>query len=163
MSGLSAPAHNRAFVSMPDDGAPFGVAGDVMIIRARGADTGGSLCLVEARVPPGGGPPRHVHRREAESFFVLEGEITFLHPDGSTRLGPGGFVHLPKNTPHAFQNQGDIEARMLVWCTPAGFEHMVERAGTPLPDRHAPAPPPTPDDFATLRNVCDELEISFVD
>lgn len=163
MSTLSNQATARAFVSMPGQGDTFGVAGDVMIIRARGAETHGQLCLVEARVPPGGGPPLHVHKREAESFFVLEGVITFLHPDGPTQVPAGGFVHLPKNVPHAFRNEGDVEARMLVWCIPAGFENMVERAGIPLAGPNADAPAPTPEHLQNLRAVCTELEIPFVD
>ncbi|HAV60755.1 MAG TPA: cupin domain-containing protein, partial [Verrucomicrobiales bacterium] len=76
----------------------------------------------EATVPPGGGPPPHYHTREEESFYVLEGEVTFT-VEGRTIVGrPGSFVQLPREAPHAFKNTSDIPAKMLIQCTPAGFE-----------------------------------------
>jgi len=53
------------------------VVGDVYRFLATGEDTNGKYALWEAIVPPGGGPPPHVHSREEEGFYVLEGEITF--------------------------------------------------------------------------------------
>jgi len=52
------------------------VVGDVYRFLATGEDTNGKYALLEAIVPPGGGPPPHVHSREEEGFYILEGEIT---------------------------------------------------------------------------------------
>ncbi len=163
MSTASVSTSGGAFVTLPGQGDSFAVAGDVVTIKIRGGETGGAFCLVEIRVPPGGGPPPHVHRREAESFYVLEGEITFLHSAGPTRISKGGFVHLPKNVPHCFRNETSNEARMLVWCHPAGFESMVERAGIPMASPEAPIPARTPEHLEHLRAVCLDCEIPFVD
>ena len=58
-------------------GSTITLVGDVYRFLATGEDTNGKYALFEALVPPGGGPPPHVHSREEEGFYVLEGEITF--------------------------------------------------------------------------------------
>ena len=62
--------------------------------------------------PPGGGPPPHTHRREAETFSVVEGECSILVGDAWITAGVGDFVDVPRGTVHCFQNQG-TEARMV--------------------------------------------------
>jgi quercetin dioxygenase-like cupin family protein len=116
------------------DGHALWVAGDRYIIRARGDDTGGAYALIEALVPPGGGPPPHVHTREDEAFYVLEGDLEF-HADGrSFRAGPGAWVTLPRGSLHRFYNASDRPARLLILVTPAGFERFFEEVGVEADD-----------------------------
>ena len=61
----------------PAQGRTIAVVGDVYRFLVIGEDTNGRYAMWEAIVPPGGGPPPHVHSREEEGFYVLEGEITF--------------------------------------------------------------------------------------
>ena len=61
----------------PGEGRTIGVVGDVYRFMATGEETNGKYATWEAIVPPGGGPPPHVHSREEEGFYILEGEITF--------------------------------------------------------------------------------------
>lgn len=61
----------------PTEGRTLAVVGDVYRFLATGEDTDGKYALWEAVVPPGGGPPPHVHSRDEEGFYILEGEITF--------------------------------------------------------------------------------------
>ena len=63
-------------VRIAAQGRTVAVVGDVYRFLATGEDTNGKYALWEAIVPPGGGPPPHVHSREEEGFYVLEGEIT---------------------------------------------------------------------------------------
>jgi quercetin dioxygenase-like cupin family protein len=155
--------HRRAFISPPGTGPVYGVMGDVYTIRSTGEQTSGNIALVEARVPPGGGPPPHEHSREDESFYVLEGELTFFTREGVYRAGPGTFVHLPRGVAHAFKNESDREVRMLFWCSPAGFDEMVKAMGVLLPSRDAAAPAPSPAEAARLMEVCPNFGIKFVD
>jgi len=62
----------------PGEGPAFSAVGDVYRILAGGAETGEAYTLCEARVLPGGGPPPHIHHREDEAFFVLEGRDSEL-------------------------------------------------------------------------------------
>ena len=64
-------------LTKPTEGRTIAVSGDVYRFIALGEDTDGKYALWETIVPPGGGPPPHVHSREEEGFYVLEGEITF--------------------------------------------------------------------------------------
>ncbi|MGL4551693.1 MAG: cupin domain-containing protein, partial [Gemmataceae bacterium] len=118
------------------------VAGDVYRFLATGGDTGGRYALWEALVPPGGGPPPHVHSREDEGFYVLEGEVTFT-VNGDRLVAPAGtFANMPAGTPHAFRNEGDRPARMLITVAPAGLEEMFFEVGVPLPEGSTAASPP---------------------
>jgi hypothetical protein len=59
------------------DGDAFWVVGDTYAIKTSAQLTGGAYGLVEASVPPGSGPPPHVHTREDEAFYVLDGQLEF--------------------------------------------------------------------------------------
>jgi quercetin dioxygenase-like cupin family protein len=133
----------------PSEGRTIGIVGDVYRFLATGDETGGKYAMFEALVPPGGGPPPHVHSREEESFYVLDGEITF-QVNGQTIIAPAGtFANMPIGSLHSFRNATDQPARMIISVAPAGLEQMFFEIGQPLsPGEHAPAP--TPDDIAKL-------------
>jgi cupin superfamily acireductone dioxygenase involved in methionine salvage len=77
---------------------------------------------MEALVPPGGGPPPHIHSREDETFYLLEGEVEFMLADETIVAGPGDFVNVPRGTVHRFQNTGGETARLVLTFTPAGID-----------------------------------------
>ncbi len=112
--------------------------GSLMVIRARAEDTGGALGLVEGRFYGGFGPPLHVHTREDEAFYVLEGRIRFRQGDDELVAGPGDWVWGPRGVPHAFKVESK-SARALVLVTPGGFERMFEEGGVPV--AVSPEPP----------------------
>ncbi|MDQ3850258.1 MAG: cupin domain-containing protein [Actinomycetota bacterium] len=106
--------------------------GSLMKIQARVQDTGGALGVVDASFYQGFGPPLHVHRREDESLYVLEGRIRFRTGDDEFVAGPGTWVWGPRGVPHAFKVESE-RARALVVVTPGGFfERMFEEGGTPV-------------------------------
>lgn len=108
-----------------------------MTIKTRAQDTGGVLGMVEGSFYKGFGPPLHVHDREDEAFYVLDGEIRFRQGDEEFVAGPGTWVWGPRGVPHAFRVEAD-EARALVIVTPGGFERMFEVGGTPVGDSIQP-------------------------
>ena len=65
------------------EGRSIWVVGDRYTIKASGNDTGGAFAMIEAIVPHGNGPPPHIHSREDEAFYVLEGELQFHTHDRS--------------------------------------------------------------------------------
>ena len=139
------------------------VVGDVYRFLATGEDTNGKYALWEAIVPPGGGPPPHVHSREEEGFYILEGEITFLIGDKRLVAGPGMFANMPVGTPHSFKNEGGKPARMLISVAPAGLEKMFFESGVPLPERSTTALPPTMEEIEKLPAIapryCIEIKL----
>lgn len=76
----------RSILRNPTEGHTIAVVGDVYRFLATSDDTHGTYSTWEAIVPPGGGPPPHVHSREEEGFYILEGEITLQA--GEQRLWP---------------------------------------------------------------------------
>jgi quercetin dioxygenase-like cupin family protein len=137
----------------PGSGKTYSAVGDKYVLLATGEQTGGSYCLAEAIVPPGGGPPPHYHTREEEAFYVLEGQITFT-VDGEIVVGsPGTFVQIPRGTPHAFKNESVGPARMLIQCSPPGFDKFIAEIGTELPGAEASPLPPTPAEIEKLLQI----------
>lgn len=93
-------------------------------ILVSGGDTGGHFALIEVVAERGAAPPRHVHHREDETIYVLEGEIT-VHADGAEVPVPAGATMvLPRGREHSFVVESP-EARMLTLVSPAGFEDMI--------------------------------------
>src|SRR5919201_2706303 len=90
----------------PGRGNAFSAAGGVYRVLASVEETGGAYALSEIRVSPGNGPPPHVHSRDDEAFFVLEGEINFQIGDETIVANPGSFLQVPRNIPHTFKNCG---------------------------------------------------------
>lgn len=94
-------------------------------------DTSGRFSLIEATVPPGGGPPLHIHKNEDEIFYVLHGELDVTAGQDRYKARSGDLVFIPKNVPHCFRNNGLHAAKQLLIFTPAGFEEFFAEAGTP--------------------------------
>ena len=91
-------------------GAAFWGPGDQMRFLITGEETGGAFFMAEVSVPPGGGPPPHVHTREDESFYLQQGTLTIQIGDKTLTASPGDFVHLPRGIVHSFRNIG-LEGR----------------------------------------------------
>ena len=118
-----------------------------IVVHLRGEHSEGQLALIEVVVGVGAaGPPLHVHPAHAEGFYVLEGELLVQVRD-EVRIGrAGAFFFAKAGTPHTFINRGERDARLLVTCTPAGFERYFDRlaqgiGGDPPEDAIAVGPP----------------------
>jgi quercetin dioxygenase-like cupin family protein len=140
-------------INAPPQGRTIAVVGDVYRFLATGDDTNGKYALFEALVGPGGGPPPHVHSREEEGFYVLEGEITFTINGERIVATAGMFANMPVGTPHSFRNESDKPAKTLIWVTPAGLEKMFFEVGVPLPKGATTALPPTKEEVEKLLAV----------
>jgi quercetin dioxygenase-like cupin family protein len=131
-----------------------------MTVKAFAEDTGGAFGLVESRIAPGASPPLHVHRREDESFYVLEGRIRFRCADREVLAEPGSFVFLPRDIPHTFVVEGGQEARVLTLMTPGGGERFFLDGGrTPQGPGLPPAGPP---DVVAMQRAAERYESEIV-
>lgn len=130
------------------------IGGDRTFIVTRGAQTGGAFALLEQTVPPGHGPRRHVHRREEESFYILEGEFGFEVGDESFVAGPGTFVLGPRDIPHRFWNAGATDGRFLLIISPAGLEPFFEEFSRVMAE--------APGDLARQAEVAGRYGLEFV-
>ncbi|RJO70021.1 cupin domain-containing protein [Nocardia panacis] len=116
------------------------LVGDVYTILVSGAQTSGRYCLIDMRIPPGGGPPPHRHDFE-ELFLVQEGQLLFTFRGEEVVVHAGESVNIPANAPHFFRNVSDRPARMQCMCTPAGQEEYFLQVAVPV--ESATAEPPT--------------------
>jgi quercetin dioxygenase-like cupin family protein len=121
-------------VTRAGEGAVCNVVGDTYRFLGTG-DTDATYFLMEAVVPPGGGTPPHLHTREEEGFYILDGEFEFTADGESMRAGTGTFVNLPKESRHFFRNVGKRPARMLILCAPAGIEGFFAAADGQGPEK----------------------------
>jgi mannose-6-phosphate isomerase-like protein (cupin superfamily) len=117
------------------------VFGTEMIVKTDGSKTGGAMTVVETTVPAGSGPPRHVHSREDEMFYIVSGRFKLLHGSHEMEVGPGEVIFLPRDETHTYRNVGSEPGKLLVTITPAGFEgffrEVSERRLTPPQDMEA--------------------------
>ena len=134
----------------PGEGDAFSAVGDVYRNLALGQQTGGVYTLHEIRVSPNNGPPPHIHSREDESFFVLEGEVDFQVGDEKITARPGTFIQGPRGIAHSFKNNTERPARLLVFVTPAGFENFVLEFARPVASFDSAAIPATKDEVDKL-------------
>lgn len=106
-------------VVRPGDGAvhstPFG---DTLRWLAGEAETGGGYSLHDRIAPPGSRSTPHVHRRVSEAFYVIDGELEFEVGGHTLSCSAGSFVLAPPNVSHAWRNNNDRDAHVLVFFSP---------------------------------------------
>lgn len=106
-------------------------------IKVTAEQTGGLLTIVEITEPPNSQAPLHVHHREDEGFWILEGDVTLEVGDTTIEAHAGDFALGPRGIPHRY-TVGDAGCRMLFIMTPGGFENLVREMSVPADSRTAP-------------------------
>ena len=126
---------------------------------AMGDQTTGAFALVDERAHHGESVPLHRHTDDMESFYVLDGEITFFIGDepGAT-AGAGAFVHIPGGTVHGFRVESET-ARYLILTTP---RHGEFYKAITVPSGPGGLKPGTSADGAQIGRAVDEYGIEFV-
>ena len=138
------------------------IVGDTQTFKATGESTGGNLVLFENLTAPGGGPPPHIHTREDEFFYVLDGTFEIRIGDEVHALGPGGFAYVPRGTVHNFRNSADTPSRIIVGFTPGGIEGFFRESGRPATD-DGPAPPLDDAEIARTMMAAEKYGLQNVD
>ena len=146
----------------PESYPSYSMVGDRYTLLLTGEQTAGAYAVVEAFVPPGGGPAAHVHRLEDEAFLVVEGEFEFTVGGERVRLTAGGFIFGPRGVPHAFKSVGPTAGRMIITALPAGLEHSIAAIGTRLPSREAAPSPPTPEHLDRVAQLAASYGVEIV-
>jgi quercetin dioxygenase-like cupin family protein len=134
--GTATAAEVPPFAAAAGEGELIDIGTAAFLVRATAESTGGVLSMFE-ELPPLLDTPRHIHRDEDETFYVLDGEHEFVSGEQTFRLGPGGVAFLPRGIPHAHRRLVPGVGRLLCVTTPAGFERFFRslaeaaRAGEP--------------------------------
>jgi mannose-6-phosphate isomerase-like protein (cupin superfamily) len=131
----------------PAEGRSVWVLGQLLTCKVTAEQTGGAYSLFEGLVPAHEGTPPHIHHREDECFYVLEGEFEFLRDDATVTAEEGTLIFVPRGTLHAFTNVGEGPGRLLTSQTPGGLhERFFEEVGEEAVDRvNPPAVEGSPD------------------
>jgi len=138
------PNQNQVKYVPAGTGPQYCGPGDQVTFLVTGAESSGACFIIEGMAAPGGGPPPHVHHFEDESFYVLQGTLTFQAAGRTIQASPGDSIHIPRGTVHSFKNEGKEPAKGLVVISPAGpagMQRFFEESFHPVTDRAA-APPP---------------------
>jgi quercetin dioxygenase-like cupin family protein len=129
-------------------------------IHVDGDQTDNAFSLVEVQGRHGDMPPLHVHNRDDESFFVLDGELTLFVGHEEMKLSKGSAAVAPRQVPHCYRVESEM-ATFLVINSPAGFERFVAAAGEQAPSAELP-PPGRHLDPATLAELAGEQGIEIL-
>lgn len=138
MNDVSVPDPGEATVCAAGQGPAVWAMGSLFERLAAAGQTGGTLDAAVVTQPPGLATPLHVHTREAEAWFVLDGTLTYRAGSRLVDLASGDFIYLPRGLPHAFRITGRRPARYLALAMPGQVLDMYDQVGTPAPERRLP-------------------------
>ena len=145
---------SKGFVRSAHTAPAYWMQDILWIMLADRDDTGGRWSMMEQLLPMGSGPPPHKHLWSDETFYLLDGTITFLLEDEIVTADKGSFVTIARNTRHAFRVDTDT-ARILNGYTPASMEAMIAELGNRAGARELP--PKNPDGGGSPGGMPDEL------
>ena len=131
--------HVMAPVARQAGTGPATWAMGMLLERLVDADqTGGLLEASIVTQPPGQASPLHVHTREDEAWFLLDGALTYRAGEQLFRMTAGDFIYLPREVPHAFRTTGPVPARFLALTLPGGLLNLYDEIGAPAVERRLP-------------------------
>jgi len=135
----------------PDGGRSVWLMGMLCTFKAISAETGGAYSVYVAMIPPGAGAPPHIHHRETEAFYMLEGKLDFIAGERAVRATSGDFLHVDKGVLHGYTNPGPEIARYVGIVTPGGLhEQLFAALGEEATSETLPPPPAGPPDMAKV-------------
>lgn len=142
----STPAAAGQIVHTPAGrGTLLDVMGTSVEVKVDAGQSAGALNLFEIVAPPGSFVPPHLHRREDETFFVLEGQLEAEAEGRVEVISAGGSIFLPRNGVHSWKTAGSTTCRFLVISNPSGMDRYFPEIAT-RPGQN----PPTPEQLVAI-------------
>lgn len=140
-------------ISTRDDTAPKMGYGGQIWVHVTGDSTDGAFGMWEGLLPPGGASPIHIHHKEVECIYVIEGTFLILCGDQTWEAGPGTWVSMPKDVQHGIRVVSDTPGRFLEFFLPAGLEQLFNK----LPEQKADIKP----DIAKILEIANAYGLEF--
>ena len=144
-------------------GHSWWVYGDEDTFKIVSEQTGGALTIMETTVPPGGGTPLHIHHRESEGIYVLDGDLEIVDNGLTIPIHTGSFVFMPEGSIHSFTNTREDPSKVLILFVPGGFEQCLMEMGTPVVAGQPPPPSRSDEDIATAKRIGPKYGLEIVD
>ena len=155
---MNAQNQPQAFEINNGKGQAYWGMGILWTMLATAEDTDGKYSCIEELIPHGPSAAPHIHEAADESFYIIEGEMTFFIEDRSMKAIAGSFVSVPRGTKHAFQIDSET-VRLINTYVPAGFEHIIMATTVPAEARTLPpASMPLPDLEQTNRAMAEVIK-----
>jgi quercetin dioxygenase-like cupin family protein len=153
----------RPYVRSAEPDNSFWFMGQLMSALAEGEDTGGRLTVHEILFPPDSGPPLHIHEREDEAFYVIEGSLSVRVGDEEFEAPAGSFTFQPRGIPHAFRSSSE-GARALLLVVPSGLESFFHALSRPAEAMALPpvGRPPSPEQIVQMEGALAEYGVTYI-
>ena len=148
-----------------DEGEALWFFANLMLVKVSKEQARGHFSLLDSIGARGDMAPLHLHEKDDEFFYVLEGEIDYWVGDAEpVRAGPGALVYAPRGIPHTYRVESESGARWLVLTGPGDFEPFVTALGRPAeaPTLPPPTAPPTPEQAEGMVALAHEHGISIL-
>lgn len=130
----------------------MGYGGQIWV-HVDGDSTGGAFGMWEGLLPPDGGSPLHIHHKEVECIYVIEGTFLIVCGDQEWEAGPGTWMSMPKDVRHGIRVVSDTPGRFLEFFLPAGLEQLFQR----LPEKKSGTKP----DMEKILAVANQFGLEF--
>lgn len=141
-------------ILLPSEGESIRIFGGIdFIVKVSSEQTGGAFTLLYNLNPSGTFLPPHVHGREDETFYILQGQYEFTIEGQLLSAGPGATVFAPRGIPHSYKVVSDDPGIALVLATPGGFEKCVKEMSMLALD---------PPDMPAVLETCSRYGIDFL-
>lgn len=155
---MNAQNKPQAFEVNNTKGRAYWGMGILWTMLATAEETNGKYSCMEQLIPHGPSAAPHIHEVANESFYIIEGEMTFFIEDRPMKAIAGSFVSVPPGTKHAFQIDSET-VRLINTYVPAGFEHIIMATTIPAQARTLPpASMPLPDLERTNRAMTEVIQ-----
>jgi quercetin dioxygenase-like cupin family protein len=158
---MSTAAPRTPIALQAGEGEALWAFGTLATIKASSETTDGRVAVIEHLAPEGAGSPLHVHRREDEWFYVIEGALTLWVGGDVIEAPAGAFVYGPLDVPHTFVVTSP-QARFLLVAEPAGFESFMRAVSQPAPSLTIPPHAEPPADLSPLVATAAEYGIEIL-
>jgi quercetin dioxygenase-like cupin family protein len=113
-------------VVLPNDGLANAIRSAIHLFKLTAKETGGAFSIMEASLEPGLLVPPHMHTREDELFYIMEGEAGFRIGDQEFQAPTGSYVFAPRGIPHAVWNPGTHTHKVMGVIMPGGAEKFFD-------------------------------------
>jgi quercetin dioxygenase-like cupin family protein len=162
VNSSAAPTEQLAPIALgPNEGESLWFLGSHCSIKASADTTAGRVAVIEHMTPRGLGSPLHVHHREDEWFYVIEGELTVWVGGQVINAPAGSFVYGPRDIPHTFMVSSET-ARYLLVTEPGNFAGFMRSLAEPATEAVIPPPATEPPDIAAMTQVAAEYGIEIL-
>jgi quercetin dioxygenase-like cupin family protein len=162
---MKTPESNTAYLVSKNLQRTRHYMGGCWTFLCKGEDSNGKFALIEIKIRKGLEPPRHIHTKEDETYYLLEGQMEFSVGDQTYVVSAGDCIYLPSNIPHHFKLNTNT-VRMLVHIAPAGLEEMFWELSKPADQIDfppMPAGPPDPKFIEKLKGLQMKHGITGID